>query len=52
VNPGVLDDVIGAAISGSDEAFSARDGASTVSVTVEHSVVTVYAAHAAVRRLP
>jgi hypothetical protein len=35
----------------SDEAFSARHEPSTVSVTVEHSVVTLYAAHWAVRRV-
>jgi 3-hydroxyisobutyrate dehydrogenase-like beta-hydroxyacid dehydrogenase len=35
----------------SDEAFSTRNEPSTVSVTVEHSVVTLYAAHWAVRRV-
>ena len=38
---GALDDVIDAAFPASDKAFSTRDKASTVSVTVTHSVVTV-----------
>ena len=43
---GVLDDVIDAAVTGCEmRSFRSATNASTVSVTVEHSVVTVSAAH-------